>query len=127
MANCMIRFPHLAIQILNKTNNNGLVKSREVTRTWLDFIDEENNLVYPWLRIVEIPTILATSITYLHVAARHGQTDMFKTILEKEGDKNPKNIDNITPLHRACFKGNLNIVKILVKKSEKFRIDFNQI
>ena len=111
-------------------DDNGLVKSREVTRTWLDFIDEKNNLVYPWLRIVKIPTILPTGIggiTYLHLAAEYGQTDMFKSMLEKEGYKNPKNIEDITgtPLHQACFKGKFNIVKILVRNSEKFKIDFN--
>ena len=99
MTNCMLRFPHLAMQIFNKMDDKGLVKSREVTRTWLDFIDEKNNLVTPWLRIVQIPTILPSGFTYLHLAADHGQTDMFKTMLKKESEKNPKNNDDITPLH----------------------------
>ena len=118
----MTRFPHLAQQIFNKMDNNGLAKSRAVARTWLDFIDEENNLVYPWLRIVDIPTTLSEGNTYLHLAAKHGQTVMFETILEEENGKNPKNNDDDSPLHLACQKGNLNIIKIFVENSEKWDI-----
>ena len=82
----MTRFPHLAQQIFKKMGNRGLAKSREVTRTWLDFIDEENNLVYPWLRIVHIPTKLSGRNTYLHLASKRGQVDTFETILVVSSD-----------------------------------------
>ena len=80
MRELILRFPHLMIQILKKTNNEGLAKSRKVTTTWKKFIDEEN---YPWLRIVKIPTILQMDSTYgiptyLHLAAEYGQNDVLK-------------------------------------------------
>ena len=77
----MARFPHLVKQIFSRLDDSGLVKSREVARTWLDFIDEEKNQVYPWLRILRIPAILSEGNTYLHLAAGHGQSDIFKDML----------------------------------------------
>jgi hypothetical protein len=38
----MLRFPHLAEQILKKVNKNGLAKSREVEHVWQKFIDERD-------------------------------------------------------------------------------------
>ena len=74
----MLRFPHLAEQILQKLDNQGLAKSRKVVQAWQKFIDERD---YPWLRIVNIPTVLAKRKTYLHLAAEHGQIDAFEMIL----------------------------------------------
>ena len=107
----MARFPHLAKQIFNRLNDSGLVKSREVARAWLDFIDEEKNRVYPWLRIVGIPAILLEGNTYLHLAAGYGQIGIFKDMLSNEDIKNSKNDLNQTPVHLACQNGRFNIVK----------------
>ena len=74
----MLRFPHMMEQLLQKLDNEGLAKSREVTKTWQKFIDRK---MYPWLRIVNIPTILSNGNTYLHLAAKHGQIDMFKVLI----------------------------------------------
>ena len=52
------RFSHLAEEIFQNLNNKGLAKCREVGRFWKNFIDERN---YPWIRIVNIPTILPPS------------------------------------------------------------------
>ena len=52
---------------------------------------------YPWLRIVNIPTVLEDGDTYMHLAAQCGQTDMFEIILEEEENKNPKNEADETP------------------------------
>ena len=54
MDNIMLRFPHLMEQVLQKLDDKGLLKSREVARSLQEFIDK---LQYPWLRIVNIPTI----------------------------------------------------------------------
>ena len=86
----MARFPHLAQQIFNRLDDSVLVKSREVARTWLDFIDEEKNRVSSWLRIVDIPTTLSNGNTYLHLAASCGQIDIFKDMLCNEDKKNAK-------------------------------------
>jgi len=58
-------------------------------------IDEKN---YPWLRIVNIPTILQDRNSYMHLAAQNGQTDMFEMILSEENNNNLKNLGNILPL-----------------------------
>jgi hypothetical protein len=55
MDNLMLKFPHLQEQIFQKLNDESLFKSREVGRSWNYLINERN---YPWLRVVNIPTIL---------------------------------------------------------------------
>ena len=79
MEEIILRFPHLAEKIFEKLTNEGLAKSREVERLWQKFIDEKN---YLWLRIVNIPTILQEGNSYMHLAARYGQMDMFEMILK---------------------------------------------
>ena len=73
----LLRFPHLAQQVLQKLDSEGLAKSREVEQVWQKFIDERD---YPWLRIVNIPTVLAKGKTYPHLAAEHGQIEAFEMI-----------------------------------------------
>ena len=55
MDEIMLRFPHLMEQVLQKLDDKGLLKSREAARSLQEFIDAQQ---YPWLRIVNIPTIL---------------------------------------------------------------------
>ena len=95
MEEIILRFPHLAEKIFQKLTNEGLARSREVERLWQKFIDEKN---YPWLRIVNIPTILQDRNSYMHLAAQNGQTDMFEMILSEENNNNLKNLGNILPL-----------------------------
>ena len=122
MRDFILRFPHLAEKIFQKLTNEGLAKSREVERLWQKFIDEKS---YPWLRIVNIPTILQGGDTYMNRAAEWGQTDMFEIILDEEGDKNPKNHKGEIPFLVACSKGRMNIALILLKKSDALAIDFS--
>ena len=77
MEDLIPRFPHLMEQILQKLDNESLVKSRKVARIWQQFIDQKN---YPWVRIVRIPAILNEDNTYLHLAAAYNQIDMFEVI-----------------------------------------------
>ena len=79
MNDLISRFPHLMDQILQKLDDKGLAKSRDVTRSWQNFIDVKN---YLWLHIVKIPTLLNGGNTYLHLAAKHSQIDMLKVILD---------------------------------------------
>ena len=122
MEEIILRFPHLAEKIFQKLTNEGLAKSREVERLWQKFINEKN---YPWLRIVNIPTILQNGNTYMHLAAQCGQTDLFEMILSEEDNKNPKNCIGETPFIVACTKGHMNIAIILLNKSNEFAIDLN--
>ena len=117
----MLRFPHLAEQILQKLNNKGLAKSREVDCFWEKFIDERD---YSWLRIVNIPTVLAKGNTYLHLAAEHGRIDPFKMLLPFTASRT--NDLGETPFLIACSKGRMNIVAILMKRYYKLKINLNQ-
>ena len=84
----MLKFPHLTEKIFQKLDSESLFKSREVERSWQNIIDRRN---YPWLRIVNIPTILKARNSYVHHAAETGQIEAFKTAFNEEEDKNLKN------------------------------------
>ena len=114
----MLRFPHLAEQILQKLDNKGMAKSREVDCFWEKFIDERD---YPWLRIVNIPTVLAKGNTYLHLAAEHGRIDPFKMLLPFTASRT--NDLGETPFLIACSKGRMNIAAMLMKKYYELKID----
>jgi len=122
MRDLLLRFPHLAEKIFQQLDNKDLAKCREVESLWQKFIDERN---YPWLRIVNIPTILQDENTYMHLAAQYGQLDMFEMILDEEENKNPKNRKGETPFLAACCKGCMNIALLLLKKADELQIDLN--
>ena len=116
----ILRFPHVAEKIFQQQDNKSLAKCREVKKLWQNFIDERN---YPWLRIVNIPTILQDGNTYIHLAAQCGQTDMFEIILDKEENENAKNHSGKTPFFVACSKGHLQIALMLMRKTNELHID----
>ena len=119
----MLRFTHLAEQILQKLDDEGLAKSREVEQFWQKFVDERD---YSWLRIVNIPTILAHGDTYLHLAAGHGQIDEFEMLIKENSNADPINDVGETPFLIACIEGRRNIVARLLQNSEELKIDLNQ-
>ena len=84
----MLRFPHLPEQIFHKLDDECLFKCREVKKLWQNLINGRN---YPWLRIVNIPTILKEQNTYLHLAAKTGQIEAYKKALAREDDKYIRN------------------------------------
>ena len=91
-------------------------------------IDDTN---LSWIQAVNIPKILQNGDTYLHVAAKFGNPEIFEMILETEEVKNPKNdeentwdgrIGGTTPFHLACHYGHLRIVKMLLERSDELNI-----
>ena len=123
MNEIILRFPHLMEQIIQKLDNEGLAKTREVARSLQTFMDSK---IYPWLRIVKIPTILNSRNTYLHLAAKHGQIDTFKVILDRETDKDLLNDSGFTPFLVTCLSGHVNIAKMLIKKCYILKIDLRR-
>ena len=89
---------------------------------WKKTIDNKNNT---WLQIVQIPTIMKYGNTYLHKAARTGQTKMFEIIMEEYELKNPQNLRDVTLFHLACEFGHYKIADMLVQKSAQFNIDLH--
>ena len=117
----MLRFPHLPEQIFQKLDTPSLFKCREVVRSWKNLIDGRN---YPWLRVVNIPTILKKMNTYLHLAAETGQIEAFQIAfnsIKQPPGNNEKNINIMnecdeTSFHLACKKGRSMIVQFIIKK-----------
>ena len=83
-----------------------------------------------WIRLVQVPKVLRLnevddSLTYLHIAARAGQTNMFKSLIDFEEDKNPVDNIGITPLRLAVKNGHYEIAKFIIQNSVKYNIDLN--
>ena len=114
MDDLILKCPHLPEQIFQKLDNSSLFKCREVLKSWKNLIDGKN---YPWLRVVNIPTILKKKDRYLHLAAETGQIEAFKIASNKEKNINIKNRCGETSFHLACKKGRSMIVQFILKKS----------
>jgi serine/threonine-protein phosphatase 6 regulatory ankyrin repeat subunit B len=121
----MLRFPHMMEQLLQKLDKMKAWQRAEkyVARSWQKFIDTR---IYPWHRIVNIPTILNNDSTYLHITANHGQIDTFKVILDRETDKNVMKGSGSTSFLVACWSGSVNIAEMLIKKSDELEIDLRR-
>ena len=117
----IIKFPHLPEKIFQKLGCESLFKIREVARSWQNIIDGRN---YPWLCIVNVPTILKERNSYLHLASKTGQIEAFKMALNQEEDKNIKNELGQTSFHLACVNCRPKIVNLLMKSTD-FEINFN--
>ena len=112
MEDMLYRFPHIGRQILSSLNDESLTNCRYVERSWKEVIDYEE---YPWKRILKkFPC--EDGNTLMHIAAKSGQTEMFKTLFEnEEKDKNPGNNIMETPLHFGARNGNLTISQLIIE------------
>ena len=54
------------------------------------------------------------SSTPLHISASYGSLEIFKYLLEKSCNKNPKNKYGVTPLHLAVTNGHFDICMLLI-------------
>ena len=116
------RIPHLAEQIFEQLDSKSIRNCREVAKSWQKHIDEKN---LPWLRVINVPAVPQNGDTYLHVAAKYGQTEMFEILLENEEVKNPENDKHETPLHLACRNKHSKIAELLLQQSTEFDKDVN--
>ena len=103
------RTPHIAKHIFDQLDNKSLKNCQEVNKLWMKFISNKN---MAWLRIIKFPEILKYRDTYLHIAAKYGQS----TIFENVEINNEKDIHGFTPMHLVCKYGHFKIVEILTKK-----------
>ena len=120
MEDLMLRFPYIAKQIFEQLDAESLKNCREVAKSLQEYIDH-NNLV--WVRIVNIPRKLRIfKGTYLHLAAKKGQTVTFKMILESEEDKNPETGWGETPFHLVCQCGHFKIAEMLLENCAEWQV-----
>ena len=96
MEDVIERFPHIAKQVFEQMDNKCLTNCREVSKSWMNFIDERS---FSWIRILSFPKVLRNGDTYLYLAARTGQTDIFKEIMTQEGYTNAKDRYGYRPFH----------------------------
>jgi ankyrin repeat protein len=124
MEEILCRFQHLGEQIFAELEDLSLAKSRETSRSWLDFISNEK---FYKNRINEMLANKATDYGKLrgellrskvHCAAFFGQTQIVMDILEDSSDKNPKNDKLVTPLHLAAEKGFVSICEYTIEKND---------
>ena len=88
------RFLHISEQIFEQLDNKSLANCREVAKSWQECIDIKK---LSWNRIITLPRILAIEDTYLQVAAKHGQIEVYKKTFENSRIENPKNKNDETP------------------------------
>ena len=119
---------HIADQTFEQLNTNALKNCREVAKSPQKCINAKN---LSWIRICNIPTILHYGETYLHLAAKSGQLNIIRKILENEQFNKEVNAKDLrwgwTAFHWACKNGHSKIVETLIEKSTELKIDLNRI
>ena len=119
MEEILCRFQHLGEQIFAELDDSSLAKSRETSRSWLDFICNEK---FYKNRINEMLAnkaklrgdLLRWPKSKVHFASFYGQTQIVMDILEDSSEKNPSNEHLTTPLHLAAEKGFVSICKYII-------------
>ena len=145
------RFPEMAEQIFNELNNEDLIKSKEVDKAWCDLIDQrlvwkrmiqsstkhDNDFKFEFnLGLKKMPSDILKEFALvcfkakwfnlgfspLHIIAFCGDLLLYKYILEKSSDKNPKirteELGGAAPIHVAALYNNLEIVKFCIEHDE---------
>ena len=67
------------------------------------------------------PIVLRKYNTSFHYFAFHGCTELFELFFEEAEDKNPRGVNDWTPLHGAALNGHLDICKMIVDNIEDKR------
>ena len=75
------RFAHVTEQIFEQLDQKSLSNCKEVSKSWKEIIDHKN---LPWIQIVNVPKIVENGGTYLHHAAKTGQSEMFVQVTFSE-------------------------------------------
>ena len=116
------RFLHIIEKIFVQLDDEILGSSREVTKSWKDFIDATN---LKWIQIVKIPKMMKKGDKYLHLAARTGESKLLEMILQMGDFKSLKNGCGKTPLHLVCQYGHFKMTQNIIQNSSKFNFDLN--
>ena len=123
MEDLISRTPHVAEQIFQQLDYASLKNCKKAAKSWKNSI-QNKNLIF--LQNINVPKVLKNGNTSLHIAAKMGNTEIFKKCFDIEDDKNPKNNDRSTPFHLTCLYGHVEIAKLILKKSLQFDINLNE-
>ena len=92
MDEVFLRFLHLAEQVFEPLDDESLLRSRLVARSWKNFIDYKD---YPWTRIQKIVADLRNK------CIDDGSLD--------------DNLSFANPFQLTCGKGEVNLAKVIFK------------
>lgn len=59
---------------------------------------------------------LQKGFTPLHIAAKYGNIEVVRLLLEKEADRNAEGKNGLTPLHVATHYNHVNVALLLLEK-----------
>ena len=94
MEKVILRFPHIGEQIFKLLDDKSLAESREVSRSWQQFINEENFYKETIAEMIEGKKQeidkLGLRFPPIYYLAISGQTGLFFEALEIEKEKNPQ-------------------------------------
>ena len=94
MEEIILRFPHIGEQIFKLLDDKSLAESREVSRSWQKFINEENFYKQTIAKMIEEKKQeldkLGLRFPPIYYLAISGQTGLFFEALEIEKEKNPQ-------------------------------------
>ena len=120
MEEVLLRFPQLGQKIFKLLSNENLIKCKSVCRSWNLFITNEK--FYKKRKQVFCENLQKTldkhGNTFLHKAAKNGDLQKCKLVIDNVESKNPVNNHGDTPLHKAAMKGHLDICKLIIEKVE---------
>ena len=115
-------FPHIAEKIFDKLGKKSLRSCREVSKSWLDSIDNRNLL---WNEILKNED----GNKAFQLACKNGHAKMLGIIFKKSTefniDFNAKDFFQRTAFHCACKNDLLKIAEMIIQKSVDFGIDLN--
>ena len=113
------KFPHLGKQIFKKLSNKNLVKSKKVAKTWEYYIANEkfNKQKVQFETKQKEKDVNGT--TPLHEAARYGNLQECKMIIDNVENKNPRNDYGNTPLFFALMGGHLSVFQFIFNNVEE--------
>ena len=94
MEEIILRFPHIGEQIFKLLDDKSLAESREVSRSWQKFINEEKFYKQIIAKMIEEKKQeldkLGLRFPPIYYLAISGQTGLFFEALEVEKEKNPQ-------------------------------------
>ena len=160
-----LRFPSIAESIFDELDNQSLVRCREASREWSEFLssskfvlmrkiqktietrrkfrkvwrslgkklstntilqleaavteffgNDENFAGDPLVDVYSDIDSESYCITPIHVAARCGNTSLWKTLTEKAAENQPEDETGQTPLHYAVGYGHLEMTKLIINR-----------